>query len=426
MIPGQKQFTINREALRNQSPINNMKHLNPTRRIALLLLSLLPVGLARAAVPVITNILMVPCLTIQSDTGTTNQIQYATSLSPSNWITLTNIAVVQSPYIFVDLTATGSQRFYRVFPLIAPPGADHFNVAGLASPRTAGAAGNFTATVQDTNGNPVTGYTGTIRFSSSDPAATLPADYTFSVSDAGVHTFSATLKLAGAQIITVTDTVNSSITGTQSDIAVGPAATARLDVAGLSSSRTAGVGGYITVWARDAFGNLTPSYRGTVQFNVTDRLAVMPAAYMFSAADAGVNSFSTTLKTAGVQTITVTDTVNISITGTHNSITITPAATSILNVSGFPSPQTTGVSATFTVVAQDAFGNANPSYTGTVHLSSSDLQSIVPSDYAFFNGDAGIHTFSATLVTVGTQSLTAADSANLSITGTQSGITINP
>ena len=32
-------------------------------------------------------------------------------------------------------------------------------------------------------------YQNTVHFSSSDPAAKLPADYTFAFSDAGVHTF---------------------------------------------------------------------------------------------------------------------------------------------------------------------------------------------------------------------------------------------
>jgi formylglycine-generating enzyme required for sulfatase activity len=64
-------------------------------------------------------------LTIESDIGVTNQIQYATNLAqPVAWVALTNIAVTQSPYSFVDLGAfQAPRRFYRVlvkYPASAP------------------------------------------------------------------------------------------------------------------------------------------------------------------------------------------------------------------------------------------------------------------------------------------------------------------
>ena len=52
-----------------------------------------------------------------------------------------------------------------------------------------------------------TGYTGTVHFTSSDAQAGLPANYTFTGGDAGTHVFSVTLKTAGTQSITATDTV---------------------------------------------------------------------------------------------------------------------------------------------------------------------------------------------------------------------------
>lgn len=70
---------------------------------------------AQAAAPVITNIAMVPRLTIQSDVGVTNQIQYTLSLGQPSWTTLTNLVVTQSPYWFVDVAAPPSPaRYYRV------------------------------------------------------------------------------------------------------------------------------------------------------------------------------------------------------------------------------------------------------------------------------------------------------------------------
>jgi uncharacterized repeat protein (TIGR01451 family) len=60
----------------------------------------------------------------------------------------------------------------------------------------------------------LTGYTGTVHFTSSDAQAILPADYTFLASDAGSHVFSFTLKTLGDQTITVTDTHSAGFTGT--------------------------------------------------------------------------------------------------------------------------------------------------------------------------------------------------------------------
>src|SRR5206468_3584053 len=103
--------------------------------------------------------------------------------------------------------------------------ATHFSVTGFPSPATAGDAHNATVTALDAYGNTDTNYTGTVKITSSDGAAVLPANHTFTTglgNDNGVHDFSVTLKTAGTQSITATDTV-SAITGTESAIEVDPA-----------------------------------------------------------------------------------------------------------------------------------------------------------------------------------------------------------
>src|SRR5439155_1527112 len=50
----------------------------------------------------------------------------------------------------------------------------------------------------------------------------------------------------------------------------------------------------------------------------------------------------------------------------------------------------------------------------------------LPANYTFVAADNGAHNFNATLKTVGTQSLTAKDTVTATITGTQSGIVVNP
>src|SRR5260370_40380754 len=102
----------------------------------------------------------------------------------------------------------------------------------------AGVSHNFTVTAEDASGNTATGYTGTVTFTSSDGLASLPANYTFVSGDAGVRSFSATLKTVGNQSITATDTATSTIKGSQTGIAVsGPAS---IFLVGRADERPAG------------------------------------------------------------------------------------------------------------------------------------------------------------------------------------------
>ncbi len=94
-------------------------------------------------------------------------------------------------------------------------------VAGFPAVDTAGVAGTITVTAVDAYGNTVTGYTGTVDLTSTDPQADFqPASYTFIAADDGKHTFTVTLDTAGTQSITATDANDSSITGSETNIVV--------------------------------------------------------------------------------------------------------------------------------------------------------------------------------------------------------------
>jgi hypothetical protein len=95
-------------------------------------------------------------------------------------------------------------------------GAAQFSVSGPAN-SGAGIAFNFTVTARDSTNNVVTSYSGTVRFTSSDPAAVLPPNSTLMN---GTGNFSATLTNAGIQTITATDTVSTSLRGSFSVTAV--------------------------------------------------------------------------------------------------------------------------------------------------------------------------------------------------------------
>jgi hypothetical protein len=198
----------------------------------------------------------------------------------------------------------------------APGPATHFTVSAPSS-ATAGNAFNFTVTAQDQFNNTATGYAGTVHFTSTDGSAILPANSTLSN---GTGTFSATLVTAGSQTITATDTVTSSIHGTSNSIFVSAATATHFAVSAPSTEHSNVIFNF-TVTAQDQFNNTATGYGGTVHFTSSDSGAgvILPAN---STLTNGTGTFSAQLFTPGSQTITATDTVTSSITGTSNSITV--------------------------------------------------------------------------------------------------------
>jgi sugar lactone lactonase YvrE len=120
-------------------------------------------------------------------------------------------------------------------------------VSGITSPLVRGYSANLTVTATDASGNTLTGYTGTVHFTSADPAARLPADYAFVAADRGRHAFTVTLSSVGSQTVTATDVSTSAITGTQV-VAVGRA----LYVANSGANAS-------TIYPANAVGNATPT-----------------------------------------------------------------------------------------------------------------------------------------------------------------------
>ena len=130
------------------------------------------------------------------------------------------------------------------------------------------------------------------------------------------------------------------------------------------------------------------------------------------------------LKTAGTQSITATDTANPTITGTFTA-NVVAAASSTFVVAGFPTT-TAGASHSFTVTAEDAYGNLTAGYTGTVHFTSTDAKAVLPVDTTFTAVDAGVHTFAASLATADSQTIVATDTVAGTIKGSQAGVVVTP
>ena len=215
----------------------------------------------------------------------------------------------------VTATITGTSGTITV---AASAVATHFMVSASIT-QTAGVAFNVAVSALDASNAIVTGYTGTVHFTSSDGAAVLPANSTLTN---GTGNFSVTLNTLGSQTITATDTVTATITGTSSAITVSSAAATHFSVTAPASA-TSGTAFNFTVTALDALNHTATSYAGTAHFTSTDGAATLPAN---STLTNGVGMFSATLNTVGNQTITATDTVTASITGTSGTINVTAVA----------------------------------------------------------------------------------------------------
>ena len=184
------------------------------------------------------------------------------------------------------------------------------------------------------------------------------------------------------------------------------------------STATAGTAFNFTVTALDSSNATATGYTGTVHFTSTDGQAVLPANATLTN---GVGTFSATLKTAANQTITATDTTTTSITGTSGNITVSAAAATHFLVLA-PASATAGTAFNFTVTALDQFNNVSTGYGGTVHFTSTDVFAVLPANSTL---TAGAGTFSATMKSAATRTITATDTANSSITGTSASIVVS-
>jgi hypothetical protein len=176
---------------------------------------------------------------------------------------------------------------------------------------------------------------------------------------------------------------------------------------------TAGIPFDVTVSAIDGYSQPAVGYTGTITFSSADpHGATLPDDYTFTLADGGSHTFvgMTTLYTAGLRDVTVTDAAN-GLSGSADLNVVAGSAVAFRLIG--PGRAVSGVPFDVTVVAVDAWGNTDTGYTGTIHFDSTDGDPgvVLPPDYTFGPGDAGRVTFSGgvTLITAGDQTLTVTD-----------------
>src|SRR5262249_31912737 len=134
-------------------------------------------------------------------------------------------------------------------------------------------------------------------------------------------------------------------------------------------------------------------------------------------------TFSFTLYKALQQTVTATDTGNASITGTAK-FAVLPGQVVSYKLTA-PASVVSGVPFSVTAEADDQYGNKNAKYTGSAAVTSS-APLFTPFDVTFAESDHGLITFSVTLFTTGTQTVTATDKSNSFTKGTATVIVTSP
>lgn len=344
-----------------------------------------------------------------------------------------------------------------------------------------GTAFSVAVVAENASNRIATSYTGTVALSleTADADATLPAAYTFTAKDHGVHRFQVTLSATGIQTIDAADTADGSTITGKASTTVNPAPVATTLKVVTTEKAVTGVATRVTVQVLDASGHILPTYTGTVTVSSSDTTATgasdkkttpasLPISYTFTAKDHGVHTFSiifntgdaagtaTTVSASGtigdVGAITgkASTTVYLATTVTSFAlvpvlpipIRLPPIVSQLLSASTFlPFPHggfaLTGTPMAFRVVALNAIGQVVKGYTGTVSFTSTDKDAVLadskdgdtsPPDsfsYTFTAADKGAHVFYATFNTTGAQTLTVADSTNTAVTGTGNVMVIN-
>jgi hypothetical protein len=299
--------------------------------------------------------------------------------------------------------------------------------------------------------NPINGITHTVALSGTDTNAVLPSNASLVN---GTNTLNITFKTAGTQTVTASDVTDGTKTSSSETVAVAPGQFAKLQLLvpgetaapgtaagkfGTASNRVAAVAFNVIVNGVDANWNVVPSANGasfTIQLTSSDPNAILPPNADLAS---GTQTFAMTLRTAGTSTITATDfddgtktpstspvlTINA---GPFSQLqTILPGETAVpgssTGKSGAPTTQIAGVPFNVSVRAVDAVWNPR-STNDTVHITSSDANATLPPDAPLVNGVA---TFSVTLKTGGSRTITAADISRTGIgTNTSAGVTVTP
>jgi hypothetical protein len=330
---------------------------------------------------------------------------------------------------------------------------DHFVVSTTVS-TTAGVPLTVTVVAKDASNATIINYVGTVSFTSTDPAATLPANYQFAPSDFGSHSFAnaIALKTAGSQIISVADTSITKAVGS-TNVSVGAATLDHFEIiapvtvtAGLAFTTAA-------VAAKDGYGNPALGWTSIAQCvtfsgpaNAPDgtvptypaRLSCPSGQSLLSFNSAGASTgFSITLVDAQTTALTVTSAIangtstnfavkadaaaGIRIANGSNrnglvNITCTGAISALICAPSASNGPGNGRFFTASVVLVDAHQNASANLSGgaiAVSVTQSGANSVSPVSLSIQSADTTSSAFFMLTLPNGSSAGTAIVSANV-------------
>ena len=333
------------------------------------------------------------------------------------WVDAVTFRTAGTQTLTAVATASGKQVLNETY-IVTPGPAGALVISQKPDGVNAGATFQVTVTATDSTGATLAGYTGSVGFVSSDAAAVLPAPVPFLPGDAGQKTFTLALKTAGMQTLQATDGNIASVPQSIPVTAGGPAKLRLI----APVQFVAGVTQPVTVQSTDAFGNVVPTYSGTVHFSSSDpninltstdpNVRSLPPDTPFAGAGMGTMIFpKVSLVTAGLQSITVTDAQDSNYAFTQTGIKVVGASAVNWTVAANNLPWVAGSPTTVTVTALDIYNNPASLYRGIIKFSSTDPNATLPANYTFNANDLGVkvYTQGVTWMHSGPQTLTVTD-----------------
>jgi alpha-tubulin suppressor-like RCC1 family protein len=357
----------------------------------------------------------------------------------SGMIAFSGVNYGKATTIYIGATASGLTTACAASSTIISAGGAT-QLAFTTEPSTSGTAGTSLVTspvivIEDAEGNVVTSASNQITLAAfTNSACTTSTGTALNAASNPMTPTSGQASFSGVNYTKVSSiyigaTSTGLTTACSGLVTIAPAVADHLVIlAGNGESATVGTTIAVApkIQVQDVYNNPVPGVALT--FTVTGAGGSVGSSPVSSDASGNASTSYTLGTTAGTSNNTLVVAGQTPLVGTPSSVTFTETGTAgaatVLIVAGYPSSVTAGSSNNFSVTAKDAHGNIVPTYTGTIAFTSSDSQAVLPGGYTFSTGDSGTRTFSATLKTTGTQSITVTDSGN-SINGSQAGITVN-
>ncbi|HKX82510.1 MAG TPA: hypothetical protein VJL54_09675 [Nitrososphaera sp.] len=236
---------------------------------------------------------------------------------------------------------------------------DHFVIANISSPQTAGSNFQITARAVNASGHMIASYSGPMLLTDSTGSLNMTVSTGFSN---GIWTGNVNITEADDDVvITAADMSSPSKNGDSNEFEVVAGALHHFGISQISN-QTAGVQFNVIVSARDAFGNLKTDFAGNVTLGTNNGASpagnstqFVPTSHNYSAADGGQHTFAVTMYNAA-QNVTVSATGSGK-SGVSNLFDVRPAAVALVTVSPTSATVSPGGKATFTAEARDSFGN---------------------------------------------------------------------